>query len=167
MTQSCQAAKPSLPRQKWLPTELWNRVLKMMPIPCVDTILENAKREILLGWRLILPYRNVWALPGGRIMKGEHIAQTSKRVLAEYGLSAQQLFLVGVFPVNFPSRSDVTICVASRSPEGQPCADGIEFSKFKWTKQLPEPIGANYTRMISRWRQISRSAEILPNFRFE
>jgi len=53
-----------------------------MPIPCLDIIVQNARSEILLGWRLILPYRNVWALPGGRVYVGENLTAAARRILA-------------------------------------------------------------------------------------
>jgi hypothetical protein len=132
-----------------------------MPIPCVDVILENPQREILLGWRLITPYRNVWALPGGRIRHREDLIDASKRILGGYHLSARALCLVGVFPVNFQTRSDISICLASKDYSGKPYHDGFEFSRFKWSQELPARLGANYRRMILKWRRMSRHPELI------
>ena len=148
-------------RREWMPDSLWNQAKQYLPIPCVDVVLENSHGEILLGWRRIPPYRNVWALPGGRIFKGEKLQAAARRILAEYGLSARGLFLVCVFPCRFPSRSDVAICVASKRPKGQAKPDGQEFSKFRWTKQLPPRLGPNYGRMIMRWENMKRKPQAL------
>lgn len=83
------------------------------------------------------------------------------RILREYGLNAGNLFLVGVFPVKFPSRADFTICVASNKPAGIAIADGNEFSSFKWTRKVPSKTGANYVKMILRWRLLRRNAQAL------
>jgi ADP-ribose pyrophosphatase YjhB (NUDIX family) len=144
----------------WMSTRLWNHVKRHMSIPCVDVILENRSGEILLGWRKIEPYRNVWALPGGRISKGEDLQAAAQRILAEYKLSSREFYLVGVFPISFPSRSDLSICLASRKFSGEPKPDGAEFSTFRWTKQLPTGIGANYRRMITRWRRMKRKPQV-------
>lgn len=145
----------------WLSASRWKTVIASTPIPCLDIILENNRREILLGWRLIRPYSKVWALPGGRIRLGEDLMDASKRILREYHLSARDLYLVGVFPVNFKTRSDISICLASRDHVGEPLADGFEFSRFKWSRGLPERLGANYRRMILKWRAISSRPELI------
>jgi len=145
----------------WMSTRLWNQVKKNMSIPCVDIILENRREEVLFGWRLIEPYSNVWALPGGRIFKGEKLQSAASRILSEYGLSATNFSLVGVFPVNFPKRSDLAICLATRSFDGVARPDGFEFSSFHWTRRLPDRLGANYGRMIKRWRRMKSESSAL------
>ena len=152
---------------EWMPDRLWNQVKRYMPIPCVDVIFEDSKGRILLGWRKIAPYRNVWALPGGRIYKGEPLQAAAKRILAEYGLAARELFLVGVFPIRFPSRSDLPVCVAARRPEGSAKADGREFSRFRWTKRLPRGLGTNYRRMIAQWNKTKRNPTVLRHSRLQ
>jgi len=152
--------RSSRPRE-WIPEHMWRQVKRSIPIPCVDVILENSRGELLLGWRKIAPYSNVWATPGGRVFRGESLRKAGRRILLEYGLSAHDLFLVGVFPVKFPTRADVTICLASNKPAGIPIADGYEFSSFKWTRKVPSWTGANYVKMILRWRLLRRNAQAL------
>jgi hypothetical protein len=41
----------------------WRVILRSMPIPCVDIVVEK-NGKVLLGFRTIRPYGNVWALPG-------------------------------------------------------------------------------------------------------
>ena len=144
-----------------MPDRLWGQVKRYMPIPCVDVIVEDSNGRILLGWRRILPYRNVWALPGGRVGKGERLHAVAERILAEYGLAARNLFLVGVFPIRFPSRSDLSVCLATNHSTGEAKPDGIEFSNFQWTIALPRRIGANYKRMIMQWNNVKRKPQAL------
>lgn len=146
---------------EWIPGSAWRQVKRSIPIPCVDVLLENPTGELLLGWRKISPYVNVWATPGGRVFRGESLPAAAHRILREYGLNAGNLFLVGVFPVKFPSRADFTICVASNKPAGIAIADGNEFSSFKWTRKVPSKTGANYVKMILRWRLLRRNAQAL------
>src|SRR5208283_4933583 len=145
----------------WMPDKLWDQVKRYMPIPCVDVIVENSRGQVLWGWRRILPYRNVWALPGGRVGKGEQLQAAAERILAEYGLAASNLFLVGAFPIKFPSRSDLSVCLATNNSTGDAKPDGIEFSNFQWAKSLPRRIGANYQRMILRWKEMKRNPQVL------
>jgi ADP-ribose pyrophosphatase YjhB (NUDIX family) len=146
---------------QWIPEGIWKQVRIHIPIPCVDVIVENAKGEFLLGWRCIQPYRNVWALPGGRLLKGEPLQHAVSRILAEYSLRASDLYLVGAFPIRFPGRSDVPICIAAKHKGGTAEPDGNEFSRFLWTKKPPSRLGKNYGRMIAKWLRIRK----LPNTR--
>ncbi len=132
-----------------------------MPIPCVDVVFQREDSSILYGWRLINPYNEVWALPGGRILRGEYVKQCASRIAKQYGLEFEELYLVGVFPVNFPKRSDISITVAALKVAGEPKIDGFEFSKFVWKKDPPKRLGTNYARMITKWQAASKSKQFL------
>jgi ADP-ribose pyrophosphatase YjhB (NUDIX family) len=147
-------------RQSWISEESWNDILRKMSIPCVDMIFQK-DRTVLYGWRLIKPYSNVWALPGGRLLRGENLVQCASRIADEYGLTFERLYLNGVFPINFRWRADIPICLAARKISGEPRTDGFEFSKFVWSQKPPAAVGANYARMVSRWERVSRSNDFL------
>ena len=123
-----------------------------MPIPCVDVIVEKEAR-ILVGFRTIAPYKDVWALPGGRILKNESPEDAVRRNLNEVGISADIRRFVGVFSVRFTNHSqrrhDITLCYESewRSGEPEPTA---ELTRFKWISpsQVSPSLGANYRKMI-------------------
>jgi len=165
LTRTRPGAKLSIPREKWLSAKVWNNVLKAMPIPCVDIICERPDYSILYGWRLITPYSRRWALIGGRIVKGESLLQCASRIAGEYGLDFERLYLNGLFPINFPHRSDISISLAARKISGVPQADGFEFSKFIWTTTPPRKLGTNYARMIAKWRVASGSRAFLRSTR--
>jgi ADP-ribose pyrophosphatase YjhB (NUDIX family) len=150
-----------IPPEKWLSPDVWRKVTETMPIPCVDIIFERTDAALLYGWRLITPYRQVWALVGGRILWGESLQQCAFRIAKEYGLGFCQLYLNGVFPVSFPNRSDVVISLAARKISGQPQVDGFEFSKFTWSRKPPKRLGRNYLRMITQWSRVGKSKDYL------
>jgi colanic acid biosynthesis protein WcaH len=130
----------------------WKMILRSMPIPCVDVIVEK-DGKVLLGFRTIRPYRNVWALPGGRIRKHEYPQDTVERNLHEIGISAELERFIGVFPVKFPrdpdKRYDITLCYRYGWRSGEPTITS-ELRRFDWFPpgRLPEPTGTNYERMI-------------------
>lgn len=101
----------------FLPERERKAILRLMPIPCVDVVVEK-DAKVLLGFRKIRPYRRVWALPGGRIRKHEYPQDTVERNLHEIGISAEPERFVGVFPVKFPrdpqKRYDITLCYCYR-----------------------------------------------------
>jgi len=130
--------------------DCWGEVTRKMPIPCVDTIVWR-RRTFLLGWRVILPYRNVWALIGGRMFRGESFAQTAFRHCRESGLEISKPKFIGVFPVRFPSRHDIAICMAAKWRSGSPTPT-TEITRYRWFEldalEGIHAIGANYLRML-------------------
>lgn len=145
----------------WLPEPVWRKVKASVPIACVDVILCNPNDAVLLGWRLIHPYVKVWATPGGRIRMGESLTKAAQRILSTHRIMAKHFYLVGVFPIKFPSRFDISICVASESFSGTPVPDGTEFKRLGWFRKMPKGTGKNYVRMIREWRRLKASAQIL------
>ena len=140
--------------RKDIPQKLWKLILAEMPIACVDIIIhKKLKRKtcVLLGYRKIYPYTNRWALPGGRIIKNESLQETANRQLTEIGLSTTNSFcLVGVYPVNFKRRSDVSICLSTRSGSSQEPQPTKELVRYMWrdVSDLPSSLGINYRRML-------------------
>ena len=90
--------KPQL--EAYITPRCWSEVIEKMPIPCVDTIVHRDDR-VLLGYRTIPPYRNVWALLGGRMRYGESFEDTSIRNCRESGVTVQKPRYLGIFPVKF------------------------------------------------------------------
>jgi len=150
-----------LDSRDWIPSRLWNHILKSIPLACLDMIIQRDDDAILFGYRIISPYKRVWAAPGGRMLRGESVVQAARRVSKEYGLGFCELYLIGVFPIKSRFRSDVAIAVAARDISGQPLADGKEFSSMKWFKILPRTLGANYRRMTIKWLAACRSRDFL------
>jgi ADP-ribose pyrophosphatase YjhB (NUDIX family) len=120
-----------IPSDKWLDEELWNKVKLRLPIATLDIIFEM-DGKVLYGYRRILPYMNVWAFIGGRILFGEGLSDTIKRISTEYGMKVDKAYPVGVFPITFRTHSDIAIAVAAPDPYGEPHVDNYEFSSFVW-----------------------------------
>jgi ADP-ribose pyrophosphatase YjhB (NUDIX family) len=153
--------KKRVPREKWIAPALWRKILSSMPISCVDMICQNNNGAILFGWRIIKPYENRWALVGRRMLYRESLLQSAKRITSEYGLRCRRVHLVGVYPVYFPSRSDVSIALATPNVNEEPKIDGVEFSDFSWFQEPPRGTGANYRRMVLDWKRKRSSTAYL------
>jgi ADP-ribose pyrophosphatase YjhB (NUDIX family) len=82
---------------KRLSERQWKSILLLTPIPCVDVIVQPGAR-ILLGFRVIQPLRNRWALLGGKHGRGS-IFSVVRRQLREVGITAKIIGFVDVFPV--------------------------------------------------------------------
>jgi len=92
---------------------------------------------------------------------GEGLAKAARRILSSHGLAANDFYLIGVYPINFPSRFDISICLATGSFSGVPVPDGTEFKKIRWFRNVPKRTGKNYVEMIEKWREIRRSPQAL------
>lgn len=140
--------------RKVIPSKLWSKILANIPIACVDVIVHmtiNRNKRVLLGYRMIPPYHDCWALPGGRIIKGESLRDTANRQLREIGLHPTGNYaLVGVYPVNFKHRSDITISLSTRLRWRQEPRPTKELVRYAWRSigQLPSRIGSNYKSML-------------------
>ncbi len=145
-------------RSRFMSEHSWREITRKMPIPCVDTIVWK-KHLFLMGWRTILPYKNVWALLGGRIAYGESFAQTATRQCTESGLKIHKTKFVGVYPVKFPTRHDIAICMAAEWKHGNP-KPTRELSRYEWFEpnkidNIPH-VGGNYKKMVKDcWKRSS------------
>ncbi len=156
-----------IPKEKWIPNPLWRKITACMPLPCADLIFERKDRSTLYGFRLIPPYRNIWSLIGGVILYGESLNHAANRIGREYGISFQDLYLVGVYPSRFRIRSTVTIALAATNATGEPIVDGKEFSKMVWSNRMPAGSGGSYRKMIMKWNEARKSRSFLDLNRLE
>lgn len=145
-------------KKTWLQQNCWREVLRKMPIPCVDVIVHR-DQEFLMGWRSIPPYKNVWALIGGRILRGESLKATVIRHCLKSGLKVSGVQKLGVFPVMFRSRQDITISFAAELRSGTPKPTN-EMARYRWYKKNQigriMPIGGNYKKMLEAWTRTER-----------
>jgi ADP-ribose pyrophosphatase YjhB (NUDIX family) len=75
-----------------------------MPIVCVNAIIFDDDERFLLVKRATSPIQGELWLPGGRILKGEHVEETlTRKVLEETGLNCEVIGLVSVSSTIFSS----------------------------------------------------------------
>ncbi len=90
---------------KRLPSELYQQVVELMPILCIDLALERPSGgKFLLVKRGSEPARGLWWVPGGRFYKGETIYQAAiRKTKEETGIIATPLGVIGLFNTFFNS----------------------------------------------------------------
>lgn len=86
---------------------IYAEAVQNLPIPCVDVFLFNpASKSYLLVLRKDPPAKNFWWPPGGRVYKGETLAECAKRkCLEELGLKPSDVMAIknlGVVETFFP-----------------------------------------------------------------
>jgi colanic acid biosynthesis protein WcaH len=65
-----------------IPQELYNQILRHVPIACVDIAIV-ANGSVLLVKRKDPPAQGTWWVPGGRVLKGERMRATALRKARE------------------------------------------------------------------------------------
>jgi colanic acid biosynthesis protein WcaH len=66
-----------------LSTDEYRRILSVVPIVCVDCIVVNERNQFLLVRRTNEPLKGEYWLPGGRLHKGERLADAVHRKMRE------------------------------------------------------------------------------------
>lgn len=83
-----------------IPQDIYAQIVRLMPIPCVDLLVEDTGGRILLIMRANDPAKNQWWFPGGRVHYLETREQAAKRkVKEECGFEAFQMKEMGTYDV--------------------------------------------------------------------
>lgn len=79
---------------------LYNRIMRSMPVFCVDLLVRDARGRVLMLKRANAPMKGQWWLPGGRVLYREPRPDAARRKLREEcGLEASALRELGTFDI--------------------------------------------------------------------
>jgi len=83
-----------------IPDNIYDIIIRSMPIPCVDLIVGDNQGKVLLIKRGNEPAKRQWWFPGGRVHFNETRQDAAFRILkVECGLDAEQFEELGTFDV--------------------------------------------------------------------
>jgi ADP-ribose pyrophosphatase YjhB (NUDIX family) len=146
---------------KFAPREVFEQLLEYMVIPTFDLVIEIDQQGIILVRRTIAPYQRQWALPGLRMLKGETIDDTLRRIAQqEVGLEIdpRQKVLLGQFVGKFKTehqRQDLSTGYWIKVPADRPLTlNPAHFSELRVTYDLPRPMGAMYRHYLQRCQEL-------------
>lgn len=81
-----------------IPKEQYTQIIEVLPILCVDIIIQNLQGEFLLIKRANEPLKDQWWVIGGRVLKGETLEKAAiRKVEEEVGLKITDVKLVGYY----------------------------------------------------------------------
>ena len=81
-----------------IPDSLYQKIHASIPVPCVDTVVDDGHGNFLLVKRKNKPEKGAWWFPGGRVLRGERLQETALRKLKqETGLKGRVIRLLGVY----------------------------------------------------------------------
>ena len=138
-----------LPRG-WLPREEFFAIYKRVPRLCVEVLIAEPERGVLLKVRDIPPNEGAWHIPGGTVLFGEPLVEAVKRVArAELGLEVEVGELLGY--IEYPSHyengldSPVGLAFATRLNDSVHLKEGCE-----WFTRLPDGLYAEQREFLTR-----------------
>lgn len=125
----------------------YDRIMECMPIPCVDVVLVH-KGSALMVKRENRPAKGEWWLPGGRIQKGESLAEAAcRKIEEEAGCAVKLGGIIHVGDTVFddgPTRvavHTINICFAGAVDE---MPTGIVLDSqhhvYQWVNVIPDSV---------------------------
>ena len=130
-----------------IPKEQYTKIIEVLPVLCVDIIIQNPQGEFLLIKRANEPLKDQWWVIGGRVLKGETLKQAAiRKIEEEVGLEATDVKLVGYyedafetnpFGLNTPLHS-VSVVFLTVIDDHQHIKLDSQSSDWKYSKELPE-----------------------------
>lgn len=119
----------------------------VLPILCVDVVIQNQKDEYLLIRRANEPLKDEWWVIGGRVLKGDTLEQAAiRKVREEVGLTIGSAVPIGYyedvaeknpFGMRTPQHS-VSVVFSTRVNGQEPVRLDSQSSEWKYDVSLPE-----------------------------
>lgn len=121
---------------KWIPDDLYQTILQVVPRCCADVVVKCGD-EVLLLQRRIDPLKGFWALPGGMIYKGEMLAAAAARVARdELGIQVDTTAFRCVGVANFYAdmymRHDICLTYLLELPEKPEIEIDYQHRAYRW-----------------------------------
>ena len=132
----------------WINEPFYSEIKKLMPLPCVDLLIVN-KGRLLLMKRNNSPANGLWFTPGGRIRKGESIETAVIRKLKEEtALEPISIKQAGVMSHVWPKVQTITVFYIVHVLSDKIVMND-EHSDYKWIKSVEEDTHPYIVYMIN------------------
>ena len=134
---------------KWIDAPFYNKIKENMPIPCVDLLVVN-HGKLLLMLRNNEPAKDLWFTPGGRIYKDEKIEDTVTRVLVEEtGLKPITITQVATMGHHWSNTHTVTTYYVVEVDSDEILMNE-EHREIKWINSISQDLHPYLHEMITR-----------------
>lgn len=131
----------------FIPDDLYRSIVACLPIPFVDVAIVSGGAVLLIR-RKAPPALGQWWVPGGRVLKGERMAETAARkAREEVGIdchvgkivhTAETIFPEG--PFGLPIHSiNTCFLLHSKTPHAGPRLDATN-DDFRWAGTVPPGV---------------------------
>ena len=134
---------------KFIPEELYKKVVRAVPIVCVDLVIKKGNKALLIK-RKIPPCRGYWCLIGGRVHYNEQVLDAVRRqARVELGLNIKIIRFIGVYdnPKRDSSKHSITLAYLVKPVSGK-LRTGPESTEVDYFKKLPKRIGFDHRKIL-------------------
>ena len=142
----CTSAGISGGIMNFIPADDYTRIINVLPILCVDVVIQNPRDEYLLVKRASEPLKDQWWVVGGRVHKGETMEQAAiRKVKEEVSLDIKNLRLIGYYEEIFRENSfnlksglhTISIVFSTVVDESQQVKLDYQSTDWKYSNELP------------------------------
>jgi colanic acid biosynthesis protein WcaH len=129
-----------------IPESKYASIIEVLPILCVDIMIQNPDGEYLLIQRAREPLKGEWWVIGGRVLKGETLVEaTIRKIKDETNLDIKDVKLAGYYEDTnetnrfghlFPQHS-VSVVFSAYFDGNQDIKLDYQSSSWKFSKELP------------------------------
>ena len=138
-----------------IPLELYKQIHASLPIPCVDAVILNTNKEVLLCHRLNKPAQGTWWFPGGRVLKGETMEDAIlRKVKQETNLDVDIVKQLGTDQTMFPdgpfdgeTHTINTVFIVTPKNGGDLAVDN-QSDELQWFNKIPKNSAAYIKKYI-------------------
>jgi len=128
---------------------IYEKIRRIIPIATIDLCIYN-KDEFLLLKRNNEPAKNLWYVPGGRILHKESFEAAVKRILRkETGLTSNRIKKIDIINQYWNEFHYISIVYRVEVNSKDVIMDN-QHSKYKWYKKLPNNINKYVKIMINK-----------------
>jgi 8-oxo-dGTP pyrophosphatase MutT (NUDIX family) len=128
----------------WLPKDEYDFIFSRVPRLCVEVVIADPERGVLLSLRDIPPYVGAWHLPGGTVLFGETLVDAVARVATrELGIEVAAGEMLGYieYPSHYENGLDSPVGIAFRSaPGGEAWDVDAPPAGCAWFDRLPPGV---------------------------
>ncbi len=146
-------SEPALP-PGWLPKAEYDAIFSRVPRLCVEVVIADPERGVLLTLRDIPPNVGAWHIPGGTVLFAEPVVEAVRRVARfELGLDVDVGELLGYieYPSHYTAGLDCPVGLAFRAEPfgGAPSAEQLP-DGCVWFRRLPTGLYAEQREFLAR-----------------
>ena len=136
----------------WLPKADFDAIYRRVPRLCVEVILHDAERGVVLALRDIPPNVGAWHIPGGTVLYGEPLVDAVTRVArTELGLAVVVGELLGYieYPSHVQAGIDSPVGMAFAATAADLAAAATLPENCAWFTELPAGLYAEQRAFLA------------------
>jgi ADP-ribose pyrophosphatase YjhB (NUDIX family) len=138
----------------WLPKDEYDAIYSRVPRLCVEVVIADPARGVLLALRDIPPNVGAWHIPGGTVLFGEPLAEAVKRVARdelELDVAVGELLGYIEYPSHYENGLDSPVGLAfAAEPADGPVDDARLRQGCVWFSRLPDGLYGEQREFLIR-----------------